>query len=58
MHNALVRLGYDVGAVNGVVGGRTRSAIKAYQRRAGLATDGAMTDTLVRRLRNLGKGNR
>ena len=34
------------------------SAIKAYhQRRAGLAADGAMTDTLVRRLRNLGAGN-
>ncbi len=31
VQDALVRLGYDVGAVNGVVGGRTRSAIKAYQ---------------------------
>ncbi len=56
VQDALVRIGYDVGAEDGVVGARTGSAIEAYQRQAGLTADGALTDTLVRRLRNLGAG--
>ena len=51
VQDALVRLGYDVGAVDGAVGERTRSAIEAYQREAGLAADGAVGETLVERLR-------
>ncbi len=54
VQDALVRIGYDVGAVDGVVGARSRSAIEAYQRQAGLAADGAVSDTLVRHLRNRG----
>lgn len=54
VQDALVRLGYDVGAVDGAGGERTRSAIEAYQRKAGLAVDGAVSETLVERLRKMG----
>ena len=51
VQDALSRLGYDAGAVDGAVSERTRSAIQAYQREAGLAADGAVSETLVERLR-------
>ncbi len=39
--------GYDVGPADGVIGPRTRRAIEAYQRDAGLPVDGLATDTLL-----------
>ena len=47
---ALQRLGYPVGAVDGIAGPRTKGAIEAYQRNAGLAVDGAVMPALVDRL--------
>ena len=43
-------LGYDVGASDGVIGNRTRSAIERFQLAAGLPVDGTVTDALVARL--------
>jgi peptidoglycan hydrolase-like protein with peptidoglycan-binding domain len=47
----LVVHGYDPGAVDGVLGPRTRHAIRAYQRDAGLAVDGLATKELLDHLK-------
>lgn len=43
----LARVGYYRGAVDGVIGDRTRSAIRAYERRKGLRVDGRIDDELL-----------
>ncbi|MEE9301840.1 MAG: peptidoglycan-binding protein [Alphaproteobacteria bacterium] len=47
----LVVHGYDPGAVDGALGPRTRRAIRAYQRDAGLAVDGLATKELLDHLK-------
>jgi formylglycine-generating enzyme required for sulfatase activity len=47
----LAELGYDPGPANGLLNGRTRSAIVAYQRDRGLAVNGRMTRRVVESLR-------
>ncbi len=37
-------LGYDAGPADGLIGERTRAAIRAYQRQQGLAQSGQLTD--------------
>ena len=49
--NALNRLGYHAGAVDGVMGPITRSAIEEYQFDKGLQVDGRLTASLSDRLR-------
>ena len=44
--------GYAVGAIDGIIGGRTRSAIRRFQRAAGLPPDGYASLRLLERLRN------
>ncbi len=46
----LKELGYDPGAVDGMVGDSLRSAIRAYQARHGLAPDGYADLALLRRI--------
>jgi Putative peptidoglycan binding domain len=46
----LSRLGYSPGAVDGVLGERTRRALADYRRRTG-AADGLLSETLIARLR-------
>lgn len=43
----LARLGYDVGVADGVAGRKTKAAIRAFQERAGLPVDGAVTPSLI-----------
>jgi hypothetical protein len=50
VQNALKIRGYDVGIVDGVMGKRTRNAIKAFQRDNNLVVDGTITITLMNRL--------
>lgn len=40
MQYALTKLGFELGAIDGIVGKRTRDAARAFQKRAGLAVDG------------------
>lgn len=47
----LSRLGYDPGSVDGLMGSRTRNAIRAYQGSVGLAEDGRPSTALLARLR-------
>ncbi len=46
----LNRLGYPAGDVDGLIGPRTREAIRAYQKSAGLSVDGRLTPRLLERL--------
>ena len=43
----LARAGYYHGAIDGVAGPRTRSAIRAYERAHGLRVDGVISDQLL-----------
>lgn len=45
-------LGYEAGSPDGVLGRRTREAIRAYQRDQGLAPDGQPSEALVASLRS------
>lgn len=42
--------GFDAGQLDGVVGSRTRTAIRAYQRLAGQRSDGCPSEALLQRL--------
>ncbi|WP_040325167.1 peptidoglycan-binding protein [Aurantimonas manganoxydans] len=46
----LIKLGYEPGAPDGVVGQQTTAAIKAFQKEAGLTADGSIDETLIRAL--------
>jgi len=47
----LAKRGYDVGAPDGAVGAKTRSAIADFQQRAGLAVNGRASEKVLGRLR-------
>lgn len=44
--------GFDTGGVDGQLGPKSRAAVRAYQRDAGLVPDGFATDALLERLRS------
>ncbi|WP_367576006.1 lytic murein transglycosylase [Phenylobacterium montanum] len=48
---ALARLGFDAGAADGLIGARTRAALRAWQKARGLPADGYLSIELVQRLR-------
>jgi lytic murein transglycosylase len=48
---ALIALGYDVGGADGVVGLKTRSALRTWQKSRGLTADGYLSMDMVQRLR-------
>jgi putative peptidoglycan binding protein len=52
----LIRLGYAPGPVDGLPGPRTRAAIRAFQRDAGLTVDGEPSAALLARLGGAGSG--
>jgi localization factor PodJL len=49
----LNKLGYEVGVPDGLMGARTREAIKSFERRNGLEETGKVTITLVTKLERL-----
>lgn len=50
LQRLLNRMGYNAGPVDGVVGRKTRAAIRLYQEGAGLPVTGNITDALVARI--------
>ena len=48
---ALTELAYRPGSVDGLLGPRTRRALRAYQKELGLKEDGEVSAELLRRLR-------
>ena len=48
----LVKIGYDIGTVDGVIGSRTRSAIADFQSAAGLEADGRASTAVLQALRD------
>ncbi|MDH3475162.1 MAG: SEL1-like repeat protein [Rhodospirillales bacterium] len=56
LQDKLNRLGYDAGRADGLMGPRTRGAIRAYQKDAGLAADGRLTPGLLEAVFARGKG--
>ncbi|MGD9740655.1 MAG: lytic murein transglycosylase [Bauldia sp.] len=53
LQTILARLGYDIGAIDGIIGQRTRAAVADVQRQLGLPQDGIATPELLQRLRTL-----
>jgi type II secretory pathway predicted ATPase ExeA len=51
VQSQLNTLGYAAGPVDGIMGPRTRAAIRRYQADAGLPVDGSMSDALIASLR-------
>jgi len=51
LQRLLMGLGYDVGKLDGIVGSKTRAAVKAMQIKFGLPADSYPTADLLRRLR-------
>lgn len=51
LQNRLSEKGYDLGKADGIIGANTRKAIRAYQKKSGLAADGYATSSLLDHLR-------
>jgi lytic murein transglycosylase len=51
LQQALVRRGYDVGKVDGIIGEKTRAAVRDVQKKMGLPADSYPTAALLQRLR-------
>ena len=51
VQKGLLALGYDVGAVDGLIGPRTRAAIRAFQADHGLSPTGKVSEELALALR-------
>jgi peptidoglycan hydrolase-like protein with peptidoglycan-binding domain len=49
----LTRIGYDVGEPDGRLGGKTRTALRAFQRKAGKVPDGFASASVLTALRQL-----
>jgi hypothetical protein len=49
--SALIKLGYDVGKVDGKLGSKTEAAIKAFQKKQHLKVDGKITEKLLEHLK-------
>ncbi len=50
---ALLDLGYDIGEMDGVIGAKTRGAIKQFQREQGISASGQTSRPLVTRMREV-----
>jgi N-acetylmuramoyl-L-alanine amidase len=55
LQERLLEMGYDAGRADGIFGARTETALRAFQRECGLATDGSFGPATMRALRQLGR---
>jgi len=46
MQRALKRAGFDPGPIDGIIGSKTKEAVRAYQKANGLATGAITLETL------------
>jgi hypothetical protein len=51
---ALLALGYQIGDIDGVIGSRTRQAIRTFQKKNGLAVNGKPSESLVKDMQKIG----
>ena len=51
LQRLLQRRGFDVGKIDGIIGSKTRAAVKAMQIKYGLPADSYPTPRLLRRMR-------
>ena len=49
----LLEKGFDIGEVDGMIGSKTREAIKAFQQQNGLAVDGRAGQRVLNALRSV-----
>jgi hypothetical protein len=54
---ALLDLGYQIGAVDGLIGANTRAAVRAFQKQQGLPVTGEPSEELLERLREAAQQN-
>ncbi len=50
LQNSLAVLGYDIGKVDGLIGGKARAAMRAWQKKHDLPADGFATENLLTRI--------
>ena len=55
MQNRLARLGLYTDETDGLLGPKTRSAVRLFQKQVGLPADGHPTPEMVRRLQQRGR---
>ena len=53
IQEALLALGYDIGEIDGVIGAKTRTAIRTFQRSNGLPANGEVSQPLVDQMRRI-----
>ena len=56
VQTALAARGYDVGPIDGIMGSRTKAAIRAFQSDQGLEVDGRLSAGLVEKLEGDAEG--
>ena len=52
LQEVLASLGFDVGGIDGIIGTKTRDAIRGFQKARGLAADGHPSLALLTRIRS------
>ncbi|MGA7674844.1 MAG: lytic murein transglycosylase [Rhizomicrobium sp.] len=50
LQTSLAALGYDIGKADGLLGGKSRAAVRAWQKKHAVAADGFATETLLTRI--------
>jgi membrane-bound lytic murein transglycosylase B len=50
LQTSLTKLGFDIGKIDGLIGARTRGAIRLFQKAHGLTADGYATQDLLARV--------
>jgi len=50
LQDSLTKLGFSIGAADGMIGAKTRAALRAFQKSRGLAADGFATFDLLARI--------